>query len=178
MGILVSPVFWVASLLLIGFWVVAAFVPNTRLMESMRLVQITISAVVFFAYLPYATDAVLARRPNRIQQLALGIALGFFALAMNGVWSLVWRLSGQPYWMANSDIVGFFVWLSILSATLHITAPAPADGLIPRRNWILLGLSFGVGFASAALILTLAPDLHPIADWLQRLFDEPYPITD
>jgi hypothetical protein len=160
-------------ILLAVFWIVAWFLPNNTLMETLRLVQISVGLAVVTSYAPIALGAIWSKyKPDRLQQLGMGIALGFLALVLQGAWTLLWRLSSQPYWMANADIVGFFAWMSILAGTLHITAPGAIDGTVPKRNWILLGISIGVGFLSTGLIIFYSPDFHLVADWLRPIFAE------
>ncbi|HEV2557976.1 MAG TPA: hypothetical protein VGU45_05060 [Microvirga sp.] len=168
--ILRSRVFWSGFALLALFFVAAWLIPNNQLVENLRILQIAAGMVVVTAYLPYAFDGIKAGRPDRVQQLSMGIALGFMSVICAGLWSLIWRLSGQPRWMVSSDVNSFFVWMSILAATLHITAPGAIDGIVPKRNWIMLGLAFGAGFLCASLILLFHPDFQAVAEWLRPIF--------
>lgn len=164
--ILRSRTLWAALLLFSLYWAVARLVPNGPLMEGLHAVRVAICAVVVAAYAPVCLEALARNRIGRVEQLSLGIVIGWGATLLSGLWSLLWRLAGQPAWMVNSDLNGFFIWAAILGAVLHVTAPGAVDGTVPRRTWTLTGLAFGAGALLAALILTRRPDVAALVEGL------------
>ena len=165
-SILRSRTLWSAAALFALYWLAAHLIPNGPLMEGLHTVRIAICLVVVVAYAPVCLEALAGGRIGRVEQLSLGITIGWGATLLAGVWSLLWRLAGQPAWMVNSDLNGFFLWVTILGAVLHVTAPGAVDGTVPRRTWILTGLAFGAGALAAAALLARRPDMAAIMDGL------------
>lgn len=164
--ILRSRTLWTAAALFALYWVVAWAVPNGPLMEGLHAVRVAICLVVVVAYAPVCLEALAQDRIGRVEQLSLGITIGWGATLGGGLWSLLWRLAGQPAWMVNSDLNGFFLWVTILGAVLHVTAPGAVDGTVPRRTWIVTGLALGAGALAAAAILVRRPDVAALVEAL------------
>lgn len=153
-----------AVILFAIFGVIAWIVPNKQLMELLHSVRSAIALAVVIAYTPICLEAVRVERLDRVHQLSLGIWLAWFATFCMGIWSLIWRLSGRPPAMSDSDINALFLTMSTLAATLHITAPGAIDGIVPRKNWIALGLAFACGMFFASLILVFNPSIAGVLD--------------
>ena len=171
-SILRSRTLWTALALFALYWIAAGLVPNGPLMEALHTIRIAICLVVVTAYAPVCLEALAQDRIGRVEQLSLGITIGWGATLCGGLWSLLWRLAGQPAWMVNSDLNGFFLWVAILGAVLHVTAPGAVDGIVPRRTWILTGLAFGGGALAAGVLLARRPDVavlvEGLAPWLRE----------
>jgi hypothetical protein len=162
--VIANPIILMASILFALYLVLASFIPPSPLLEHIRLLQMSTAIAVVIAYSPFAFSALReSRRPDRVQQLSMGILLGFLSIMLGGLWSYVWRTSGKPAWMYDSDVQGFIIWISILAAALHITAPGAIDGQIPKRNFIMLGCAVGIGVFLAGLTVSFNPDLRDIA---------------
>lgn len=157
---------WAATILLGGFWVVTAFTPRMETIEFLRIVQISVGVVVVVSYAAHALRALLEPYPTRVQQLSMGIDIGFLSLVLGGIWFLLWRMADQPYWMPNSRLAAFFIWLSILAGVLHVTAPGAVNGQVPTRAKVLLGLAVGSGALVFLTLLWHEPDLRP---WINAL---------
>ena len=170
--ILLSRTLWCAAALFALYWLAAGLIPNAPLMEGLHAIRISICLVVVVAYAPVCLDSLARERIGRVEQLSLGIVIGWGATLLSGIWSLLWRLAGQPAWMVNSDLNGFFIWVTILGAVLHVTAPGAVDGTVPRRTWILTGCAFGIGALGAAGLLVLRPEVGPaverLATWVRE----------
>lgn len=146
-----SRTLWVAIACIGSFWLVSAFLPFVTMMEFLNGVALAVAIAVTIAYAPVWVEALTQDRPDRVGQLTLGIGCTWGAFILSRMWSISWRGSGQPDWMENSPVVGFFVYMTILGGILHLTAPGAIDGDVPRRNWILIGITIGGG-----LVLGLA----------------------
>lgn len=157
-----------ATALFALYWGAAALIPNGPLMEGLQSLRVAVGVAVTAAYGSVCLEALLAPRPDRVQQLTLGIALAWAAAVFAGCWSLLWRLAGQPSWMLNAGIDGFWIWLQILGGVLHITAPGTADGGTPARSWLLLAAGVGAGALAGAALAALEPDVTPLVEALHR----------
>lgn len=165
---------FIGLFLLFVYWPIAAITNNETALETLRAMQISISSVVLCSYAPEAWRILTKPFVDAEDQLILGIVLSWASVFEQGIWALLWRLSGKPIWMYDSDLNGFFVWQAIIGATLHVTAPGAVNGVVPRRNWILTGIAFGGGVLVGAMLLRYRPD----ADGLVRLLEgwaSPYP---
>lgn len=159
-----SRILWTSFVLFLVFLVVAWWIPNGPLMEISHSIRLAISLAVVVAYTPICLQAVKLRRIDRVHQLSLGIWMGWFSAFLMGVWSLAWRMSGKPAWMTESDLNAFFLAMSTMGATLHITAPGAIDGIIPRKNWIMLGIAFAAGALFATLVIGFQPSVAGAVD--------------
>ena len=157
-----SNVIFGAILLLGGYWPVAFLAPNHYTIELLRIAQAAIGVTVVTAYMPMALRALLSKNPDRVGQLSMGITLGFSSLVFSGLWFLLWRMGGQPAWMLSSEFAGFVIWMSILAGVLHVTAPGAINGMVPRRNLIILGLTMGAAVAIFLLVEWVDPDVGVI----------------
>ncbi len=144
---------WIAISLSLIYWIMAAIAPVDITLESLNWILVATATVVTIAYAPVAIGAVASGRPDRVEQLVLGIVCSWGATIAMRTWSGVWRFLDQPDWMASSRIFGFFIYISILGGVLHITAPGAADGVIPRKNWVMLGLAIGSGALIAGFFI-------------------------
>lgn len=160
-----------------AYWIAARFVHVHYLIEALRILQVSVAVAVVISYMGPALDAVRSERVNLVQQLSLGISLGFLSLALTGGWFTLWRLAGQPQWMPNSDINGFFIWLSILAGALHLTAPGAIDGRIPPRNWVWLGAAVGGAVLLFLIFLAQQPDLAWFAKALEPWLAEEWRVA-
>jgi hypothetical protein len=171
-ALLRSPVVWTATALFAVFLAAAKVFPYESFLETLRVLQMTVWTVVGVAYCAEGFWAVLHGRPNNREQLILGICVGAAAYVMLGAWSLLWRLSGQPAWMFNSDINAAIITASILAGVLHVTAPGAIDGTVPKRNWIYLGVAIGGAVLISGITLSLQPSLAWIVHAIEPYFRE------
>lgn len=165
----------VGLFLLFAYWPVAVLTDNDAALETLRALQISISSVVLFSYAPEAWRILTKPYVDAEDQLILGIVLAWASVFEQGVWALLWRLSGKPMWMYDSDLNGFFVWQAIIGATLHVTAPGAVNGVVPKRNWILTGVAFVGGVLVGCVLLRYRPDAQGVVNWLEE-WASPYPV--
>lgn len=158
-GLVSSPTLATAAALFALYWVVAALVPNPPFLEALQGVRVSVGIAVTVVYGGVCLEALVADRLDRAQQLTLGIALAWTAAVCAGGWSLLGRHAGQPAWMLDSRLDGFWIWLQVLGGVLHLTAPSPAGGGNPARHWILLAGVLGIGALAGAAFAALQPDI-------------------
>ena len=155
----------------IGYWIIGmVLTPDTSNLEFENVIRASLAAAVAIAYLPVCFEAVMARSPDRVQQLSLGIVLSWASTLMVSVWYTAYRYSGRPVWMMDANVYGYMVYLQILGGVLHITAPGAAGKGIPRRNWIILGVSTGIALFLVLIFMVYEPNLKSVVDWLEKWF--------
>lgn len=133
-GLLRSRTLATATALFALYWGAAALVPNATLIAGLQGLRIAVGIAVTMAYGAVCLEALVVRRPDRVQQLTLGIALAWTGAVGAGGWSLFRLFAGQPSWMLDSSFDGFWMWLQILGGVLHLTAPRGAEGADAGRR--------------------------------------------
>ncbi|MCJ2098921.1 hypothetical protein [Methylobacterium sp. E-046] len=170
--ILRSRTLWLGLILIGGFWIVVPFVPTRPQNEFLRIARTVAAIAVSIAFLPGIVKALSTPWPTFSGQLILGIVLSWFGVAGSAGWVLIWSMAGQPQWMLDSNINGWFLWLQILGATLHLTAKHSVEDDIPRPNWIRLGIAVAFGVLIGIGFMASTPDMHGLADALKPWFAE------
>lgn len=132
------------------FWAVAGLTTAVQLLPLLSLVTSALALGICVAFFP----AVLAffEREGALstgEALTLGIWCSWFATALLGVFTFVWRAVGQPLWLINNDAVGYLRFLTICGACLHLASPDAITDRIPSTRWIK------IGGAVAALVLVI-----------------------
>jgi hypothetical protein len=98
------------------------------------------------------------------------------------MFSVIFRLAGMPMWFTNIDANSLWILMSAISGVLHIVAPSAVDGVVPRRNRIVLGMGTGVAVMEICIVLWTRPDisdyveasrfvLEDTASWFLGLID-------
>lgn len=136
--ILRSKTAWIAISLSIVYWLMAFIVPLDVTLQTLNWVLVAVAVTVTVAYTPTAIDALASSRPDRVEQLVLGIICAWVATIGLRIWTGIWRFLDQPDWMQESRLLGFFIYISILGGVLHITAPGSTNVAIPKKNWLML----------------------------------------
>lgn len=169
--ILTGAMFWFIVLGSAVYWIASWATPETSNLEFEHIVRTSAALAVVLGYSSICLQALLARRPDRVQQLSMGIVLSWGSTVLMSVWSLLYRYGGRPTWMLEANIYGYFVFLQLLGAVLHITAPGAAGGGIPRKNWVSLGVAVGVASFIALVTLVYDPDIHIFVDMMAHYFN-------
>lgn len=167
-----SRTLWVGLLLMGGYWAVVPWVPIKPQNEFLRIGRTLVAIAVSIAFLPGIFKALRTPWPSYSGQLILGIVLSWFGVAGSAGWVLIWASAGQPQWMLDSNINGWFLWLQILGGTLHLTAKHSVEDDIPRPNWIRLGVAVAIGVLIGIAFMASAPDMHSLAAALKPWFAE------
>lgn len=140
--------------LFVGFYVVLAYLVEAgTLAEFLNGVVFALSAAVIVAYIPAFWEALTTPRPSQKHYLLLGIVVSWTAIGLHRGEAMIWRALGKPEWMSDHWTWILFIYLNILGATLHLTAPGAIDGKVPTKNWVWWGMSVGLGIAVALGVL-------------------------
>jgi hypothetical protein len=156
-----------ALFLFVVFFIAATIIPPKLLAEMVRVVHLSVVVAVLVSYGRIGFLAMFKRVQSGHDILAMGIVFSFSSHFLYGVWMLVWRLSGQPPWIINSDVTAFLVALSTVAGLCYLAAPGSIDGHVPPRNRLLIGSAFGCAFLLVAFSVLHPLDLGPLADALK-----------
>lgn len=167
-----SRTLWLGLTLIFGYWLVVPFTPIRPQNEFLRIGRTLVAIAVTIAFLPGIVKALRTPWPSYSGQLILGIVLSWLGVTGSAGWVLIWASGGQPQWMLDSNINGWFLWLQILGGTLHLTAKHSVEDDIPRPNWIRLGIAVAAGVLIGIAVMASAPDMHSLAQALKPLFAE------
>jgi hypothetical protein len=149
-----------ATIVLVGtVFMLNFFVPNADLILSESIFQASVAMMVVVVYWPDARAAWLSESPERGDYLIVGVTLGWIATFFQAMFSVVFRLAGMPLWFANIDANSLWILMSAISGILHIVAPGAVDGVVPRRNRIVLGIGMGVTVMGICVVLWSRPDI-------------------
>ncbi|WP_262027555.1 hypothetical protein [Microvirga sp. Mcv34] len=166
-GLIRNRIIWAATAAFGVYWILAAIIPNDEWLAFLRSLLLIVSLAVAIAYSRPVLFALAHHQYDRVIHLTLGITLGWIATLLSSLWGLIWRISGQPAWMLNNDIVGAFFWLQFLAAVLHLTAPGAVDGKVPTRSWLLVGVTIAGGLGMAIYLAGKSADLRLVIDAIE-----------
>ena len=144
-----KPFFMTASLLL----------PNASVILVSHILRISASAVVVYVYLPDAWAGLRAAVPRREDYLIVGIVFSFLSNALGSLVGLIGRMGGLPKWWLDNELIGPTLFLSVIAAVLHVSAPGAVDGQVPRRNRMAIGAAFGVAILAITGLGLAQPDI-------------------
>lgn len=154
----------IGFVLLVGYLATDVFVANRDLILAERVMQVAACTTVIYVYWPDTIAALLKPRAERGDYLVIGIAMGQFALALQALFVIVFRLSGSPTWLADADVNGIWILIGVLASGLHVLAPGAISGTVPQRNRVAAGVSLGAAAIVALFLLIARPDIGPIVE--------------
>jgi hypothetical protein len=158
---------------LLIFYIATQFFNPGPMVEMVRVASIPLSIAVVVAYGDGAVKAVFAKHPDKFAMLTLGIVVSWASTALSSVWSVLWRLAGQPSWWVNSYANSFGLFIALAAALLHITAPGSVDGRIPRKLMIKLGCIIALVVSLALAVLVARPALSDIIKSMRPYVEGP-----
>lgn len=172
-----------STIMLVGtVFILNFFVPNADLILAERIFQASVAMMVVVVYWPDARAAWRSDSPERGDYLIVGVTIGWMATFCQAMFSVIFRLAGMPMWFTNIDANSLWILMSAISGILHIVAPGAVDGVVPRRNRIVLGIGMGVAVMCICVVLWSRPDisdyveacrffLEDTASWMLGLVD-------
>lgn len=145
--------------------------PAPFLIKWESFILAAIAFVVAITYLGSVIDGLRTQgRMPRYTHLALGIFLGWLSIVMNRTWVGVLRFYPLETWMRDSYFIAFYVYTTIMAGVFHLTAPGAIDGVVPKENWVKIGvtLTLGIllGIACAFFLIALGVAEVPTIDVL------------
>lgn len=161
--VLWRPTAWAMVSLGLAYWALAWATPYRPLNEMIIAVATGFCAVGSISYLPAALRVLLAPHwPERDQRAVLAVWLIMFSVAVNALWSVFWRLSGQPSYLVNNALydgwrIGIIVGIGALVQGPNLFG----RGVTPAGRWTL-ALAWAVAIGIVLYLTIVNPDL----DWL------------
>jgi hypothetical protein len=146
---------WVAVALLLGTVLVSIFVPQQPLMQFINICSLSVAVAVVITYAPAWAPALRKNALDGPDALSLGIGCTWTAEIGQRIWSIFWHGLERPEWMTQSYIIPLLLTLTVFGGIQHITAPGAVGGLVPKRNWIMLGVTFGIFTLIGLLVVWL-----------------------
>lgn len=134
---------WSLAVALAIFWLAWLAFPFQFIMQILNALVLCVSISVVITYSPAWVQTLNKERLNGADALSLGIGGTWCAEIGQRLWSIIWRGLDQPEWMLTTSLLPLLLTLSFMGGVLHLTAPGAVDGIVPRRNWIILGVTLG-----------------------------------
>jgi len=157
----------ICAILLFGsLFVAERFTNNAHLIEFLRIMQFSLSAAVFSAYIADGVPLLFKAHASPTEYAALGISCKAISLFGFGVWMTLWRLAGKPDWMLDSIVQMVMIAIGTAGALLLLGAPR-IDSRIPAP-WVLrMAIGVGVGFAIFGFVLVNQPKTDGFVKWME-----------
>ncbi|WP_267422461.1 hypothetical protein [Methylobacterium sp. GC_Met_2] len=144
--------------------VLDVFLPNADVILLARTLQAAGSAIVVVVYWPDFIEALRTKKPELGDFLIFGVTIGWMATFCQAIFVIVFRVSGNPWWFANSDLNLLWIAMSILSSVMHVIAPGLVRNEVPRRNRLGLGIGTFLGVFLACSVMLIKPDLAGVLE--------------
>lgn len=170
LGLLRNKVLWTATLISVAYWIIAPMFPPQTVLEWTNGIIVLVGIAVFASYAPgIVMKMSQSDKIDRVLQLSIGITISWAATSILRLWGLMWRKSGMPDWMQLNYVVGYLAFLTICAGVLHITAPGAVDGIVPKKNWIIVGIAIalGIGLALYSSVIDFDSFLNLIDDYIR-----------
>lgn len=135
------------------YLLVALFVPYKALIQFLNVCTLSVAVAIVITYAPAWVATLKKEHMDGPDALSLGIGCCWLAEIGLRFWSLLWHGLNQPEWMQTSYVLPLLLTLNFLGGVQHVTAPGAVAGVIPQRNWIVLGAS--LGFATFVFLIIL-----------------------
>jgi hypothetical protein len=148
-----------AIIIFVVVGILDVFLPNADVILLARTLQAAGAATVVVIYWPDFIASLRMDEPQLGDFLIFGVTIGWMATFCQAIFVIIFRLAGNPWWFANSDLNLIWIATSILSAVMHVIAPGMIRGEVPRRNRIGLGVGTFMGVFIACSVMLIKPDL-------------------
>lgn len=152
---------WCLLLLLLGFVVLNALLPNNDFNIAVDTLLFVLGIVALAFYIGPASKALWRGSQDPTDYLIVGIALSWISQDIQAPLRVITRLTNfDPVWV-NSEVFALAKLMSVVAAVLHIIPKDAIRGAIPKGNGYVVAASFMVAAGFAAFILVARPDPRP-----------------
>jgi hypothetical protein len=154
-----------AFLAVMAFWVLMparVTIGEAVLIQALRGVLSLVVTIMFFWSL---ISLWRHKLPDVGHALTAGIALAFAADVYSSILTITWTLRDTPMDWRTYPGWHFSFYLTSLAAILHIMVPGAINGIVPRRNVILVSCAIGLGVLLAGVVMFFTVD----ASWFPSL---------
>jgi hypothetical protein len=153
MNVFKMPLVLILAALTLAFSVLAMVLSVPILIQVLNYMLVVTAVAVTVSYWPGVMYALKQRQPERIGLMTLGIVMSWVAVALGRSWTGLVRVLDDPA-MTRAPIVAVYLMIAIVAGALHLAAPGASSG-VPRRNWIVISVTAGIGAGLALLALSL-----------------------
>lgn len=137
------------------YWIVAYFLEPHDAIALLDGVVIAMSFSVFMAYSPRFFKALREKNLTGSDFVIAGISLGWLVQSTERTWRLVSRVLDDGGWMIEHHLIGYFLVLIAIAASLHLAVKDAVQGKaigagVSPRAWssivvaTVVGLSIGI----------------------------------
>ncbi|WP_238231613.1 hypothetical protein [Methylobacterium thuringiense] len=160
---------WVTLAVALLMYAVFRTVEHSSVAEAMRVIALTVMAMMVPAYAPTAASCfVTPGWPAPKQWAGLAAFVLCFCMVLGSLVALFYRLAGRPVWLLEQPIVNATSFGLIVFGLVYTTAPGFfGDKVGARTKWALAGLWIA-STALIALLVLAKPDLSPVARWIEQ----------
>lgn len=155
------------------YWIIIyAFDPHpAELFTLLDAVGSAISIGVLIVFAPGIVQGVREGRVNTGFILIVAICCTWFATMLRLNWQWAWRARGEPHWMLESPVWGFFIWILLTGGLLAMFAYEAVENYFPRRGLRRVGITVAIGLAFTFLGLAIMGGWISIPLFVIQLFD-------
>lgn len=171
--VLWRPAAWALASLGLAYWALAWATPYRPLNEMVIALATGFCAVGSISYFPAALRVLMMPRwPERDERAVLAVWIIMFSVAVNALWSVFWRLSGQPPYLVNNALydgwrIGIIVGIGAL-----VQGPNLFGRGVTASGRATLALAWAVAIGIVLYLTIVSPDLDWLADrarpWLDN----------
>jgi hypothetical protein len=156
-----SRILQTAIALWLAYPLLAWHLDTEKLFAVLNGIAVAMSIAVIIAYWEGVHEALTTRSRDAGHILLLGVVCGWGGLFARQAAMWLWRWAGEPAWVINHKAFGFISVLVISAGALHLSARGAINNQIPRRNFVILGITVAVGVLIGMLTVTFWPEPNP-----------------
>lgn len=153
-----STIYLSTLVLVVGFVVLNAFLPNSDVNLVVGVLQATMATMVLCYYIMAAIRAVVTGSSANTDFLIVGIVLSWISTDGQAILALLARLSNFSPTLMNSELFAPLKLLSVIAAILHVVPKGAANGVVPQGNKAAVGGFLILAAILATALVTTKPD--------------------
>lgn len=170
---------WAIGMALTAYIITVAITPYTPRGTALRGIFLVLSGWGCFAYWRPFWNVVKSKGwPDGAGLYAIMVFLFCTSVNVNIANALFWRGAGQPYFLINNALFDLWIVLGIGALTIAVSVPDLFGKDVPPRDKIQLGTAWLVMFVLVLYLVTVQPDLRPLAEMVRPLYDSGHTYGD
>lgn len=152
--LLQSRVLWTATALMAIYFTLATLWDYKEVAEILNAIRFVMAALVVFAYIPVAYEAVTlpTQQMKHVHHLVLGICLSWAVQIFNSIWGVAGQYYDFEVGLRDNMITGAAAWCTIMAAVLHLRAPRAVEETNTIRGWTTVGIGMAIGIVIGIIV--------------------------
>lgn len=164
---------WVSTAYVAIFIFFAWLEPTSTVAEASRASATALGLIGMVTFAEAAVRAYKAHRwPNPDLIASLGLFVFCTGVGTGGLFQILWRLSGFDTVIVNNDFYSFTVSLIAMGLFVLVATPNVIGRGVPKWTRVRIGAAWVVALALVVGLVTLSPDLRPLANLLRPYLAE------